>query len=190
MASTVVSIQSGSHRERVLRRRDELVESHLDLVRQIASSIAPSLPARFELDDLIGAGNVGLLKAATNYDPRRHNGTPFSAYARPVIRGAILDSVRREAWNWVDSTRTNVTEVPERSETPDLEGLLDLGRRIERVKRAVDGLGERHRDVIGGYYNEELRLPAVGERLGVGASRASQLHREAIRELRLELVTS
>lgn len=90
----VCSILAGDHAG-LLRRRDELIESHLDLVPQIARSIAGSLPATIELDDLIGAGNVGLLKAATNYNPKLHNNTPFSAYARPVIRGAILDSTLR-----------------------------------------------------------------------------------------------
>lgn len=187
MANKVVSISLGGHRASLLRRRDELIESHLELVRQIARAFLSSLPSSFELDDLIGAGNLGLLKAATNYDPRRHNGTPFSAYARPVILGAIRDSVRRREWDWHEHTRSNVSEMPERAFTPEMEAFLDRVRQAEQVQRAVDGLGERHRAVVDSYYGEEMRLPAVGERLGVGKSRASQLHVEALREIRAEL---
>jgi RNA polymerase sigma factor (sigma-70 family) len=182
-----VSIESGN-RAGLLRRRDELIESNLGLVRLIAESILARVPACFELDDLIGAGWLGLLKAATNYDPRRHNGTPFSAYARPVIRGAILDSIRREAWDFAEVTRTNLTEIPERGVNPDYEARLDREREYTRVRRAVESLGERERAVVETYYGAGERLPAVGERLGVSKSRASQLHVAALRGIRAELV--
>lgn len=186
---SISSARGQSARAGLLRRRDELVESHLDLVRQIAAAIAPHVPAQIELDDLIGAGNLGLLKAATSYNPRRHGGTPFSAYARPVIRGAILDSIRRGAWSWAETMRDNVVEIPERGINPDYEARLDRERELERVERAAAKLGERSRQVLESYYGEEMRLPAVGERLGVGKSRASQLHVAALREIRSELAS-
>lgn len=182
--SKVVSIASGD-RAAVLRRRDKLVEAHLDMVPPIARSIAASLPRSFELDDLIATGFVGLLHAATRYRPKQHNGTPFSAYARPVIRGAILDSVRRG--KYVENTRPSVTEMPEPCECPDMEGTIDAGRRRDRVAAAVANLGPRHQSVMRLHYAEDMRLPAVGACLSVGKSRASQLHMEAVRELRAEL---
>jgi DNA-directed RNA polymerase specialized sigma subunit len=41
--------------------------------------------------------------------------------------------------------------------------------------------------VIEWHYKDELKLPEVGRRLKVGKSRASQLHCEAVRELRGKL---
>lgn len=183
---TVLSISSGDHRAAVLARRDALVETHLDLARSIARSVAASLPRTFELEDLTATGFVGLLKAATNYNPRLHGNTPFTAYARPVIRGAILDSVRRG--KYIENTRASISDIGEPLDrAPDREGDMDRARLASSVARAVDGLGDRHRNVVEWHYHHEERLPVVGERLSVGKSRASQLHCEAIRELRTQL---
>ena len=38
------------------------------------------------------------MHAASRYRPGEHSGTPFSAFARPRVHGAIIDSVRRRAW--------------------------------------------------------------------------------------------
>lgn len=181
----IFSISSGDHRAAVLARRDALVEQHLDLVPPIARAIAASLPRSFELDDLIATGYVGLLHAATRYRPSEHGDTPFSAYARPVVRGAILDSVRRK--HYVENTRPSCAEMPDPAYTPNMEAVIDADRERERVTAAVEGLAPRLRNVVELHYAEDMRLPAVGARLSVGKSRASQLHMAAVRELRAEL---
>lgn len=72
--------------------RDELVRRHLPLVRHLASRFAaPGL----ELEDLVQAGCVGLLKAIDRFDPSR--GLQFSTYAVPVILGEIRRHLRDEA---------------------------------------------------------------------------------------------
>ncbi|MCU1325724.1 MAG: polymerase sigma factor, FliA/WhiG family/RNA polymerase sigma factor, sigma-70 family, partial [Bryobacterales bacterium] len=91
----VVSIEAGSHRARLIERRNELVMSHLDLVESVARSVFAGLPPTFLLEDLIQTGRVALLDAATRYRPQQHGGAPFSAFARQVVRGAILNSTRR-----------------------------------------------------------------------------------------------
>lgn len=78
------------------QRRDQLVEAHLDLVRQLAVRVARRLPPSFELDDLVQQGCLGLLQAADRYDPDLNSS--FDAYARPRIKGAMLDSIRRRHW--------------------------------------------------------------------------------------------
>jgi RNA polymerase sigma factor for flagellar operon FliA len=65
----------------------------LPVVERIAKSIARRLPSFVDLDDLIGAGHVGLMTAM-----RRSAGMDddsFVAYAVTRIRGEILDEVRR-----------------------------------------------------------------------------------------------
>ena len=180
-----VSITSGAHRARVEARRNALVEANLELVRVIARAILASLPPSFELDDLIAAGNLGLLQAATRYRPKQHNGTPFSAYARPVIRGAILDSIKRA--NWREATHDPIDAAPERAVVVNIEDYLDRRRQLQRVATAVSELEERLGSVLDWRYNEELAFSDVGERLGVGRARASQLHGQALAEVR-ELV--
>ena len=77
--------------------RDALVIAHAGLVVAIARRLKSRLPPSFDLDDLIGVGNIALLQAATRYRPGDHAGTPFSVYARQRIRGAMLDSVGKRS---------------------------------------------------------------------------------------------
>lgn len=77
-------------------RRDQLIIKHLPLVTAIASHIQRSLPVHVELDDLVHAGTMGLVDAATKY--RDDKEVAFPTYAKYRIRGAILDGLRQLDW--------------------------------------------------------------------------------------------
>jgi RNA polymerase sigma factor FliA len=77
-------------------RRDELILEHLHIVTAIAGYVQRSLPVHVELDDLIHAGTMGLIDAATKY--REDKEVSFPSYAKHRIRGAILDSLRQIDW--------------------------------------------------------------------------------------------
>lgn len=72
--------------------RERCVHELLPLVRRIARRIHRLLSGA-ELDDLIGDGAVGLVRAVNAYDPAR--GVPIECYARRLILGAMLNGVRR-----------------------------------------------------------------------------------------------
>lgn len=72
--------------------RDELAVKLLPLVRRVAFEMRERLPQHVEVDDLAGAGVVGLLDAVRKFDARKH--VKIETYARHRIRGAILDSLR------------------------------------------------------------------------------------------------
>jgi RNA polymerase sigma factor for flagellar operon FliA len=76
--------------------RDELITDHLHLVTAIAAHVQHSIPVHVELDDLIHAGTMGLLDAATKYCEDKQ--VAFPTYARHRIRGAIIDSLRQQDW--------------------------------------------------------------------------------------------
>ncbi|MBZ5537996.1 MAG: FliA/WhiG family RNA polymerase sigma factor [Acidobacteriia bacterium] len=78
------------------RQREQLVLTHLPLIRFIAHRIAMRLPKWIDSNDLINTGVLGLLDAASKYDVA-HN-VQFKTYAELRIRGAILDSLRRLDW--------------------------------------------------------------------------------------------
>jgi RNA polymerase sigma factor FliA len=77
-------------------KRDHLITEHLSLVTAIAANVQRSLPVHVELDDLIHAGVMGLVDAASKY--RDDKEVAFSTYAKYRIRGAILDSLRQLDW--------------------------------------------------------------------------------------------
>jgi RNA polymerase sigma factor FliA len=74
---------------------DARVEEHLDLVDQVAGSVARNLAGHIDRDELCGYGREGLFDAARRFEADR--GVPFPAYATFRIRGAMLDGVRRLA---------------------------------------------------------------------------------------------
>ncbi len=76
--------------------RDKLVEENVNLVKIIANQIAMHLPPHIDVEDLIGAGIIGLIEAVDNFDPQR--GVKFSTYATIRIRGAIMDQLRSMDW--------------------------------------------------------------------------------------------
>ncbi|MBZ5552625.1 MAG: FliA/WhiG family RNA polymerase sigma factor [Acidobacteriia bacterium] len=78
------------------KQREQLVLTHLPLIRFIAHRIAMRLPKWIDSNDLINTGVLGLLDAASKYDVA-HN-VQFKTYAELRIRGAILDSLRRLDW--------------------------------------------------------------------------------------------
>lgn len=76
--------------------REDLVIQHAALVKRIAWHLAGRLPAGIEVDDLVQAGMIGLLEAASCYQPDK--GASFETFAGLRIRGAMLDQLRREGW--------------------------------------------------------------------------------------------
>ena len=74
--------------------RNEVIERCLPLARSIAAKLrlAHGLTAPF--DDLYASGVDGLMQAAHRFDPTR--GVAFTTFAYYRIRGARLDSLRRD----------------------------------------------------------------------------------------------
>jgi RNA polymerase sigma factor for flagellar operon FliA len=84
----------GAHRGR--DEASELVQRHAELVKRIAYHLVGRLPPSVEVDDLMQAGMLGLLEAASNYAPNR--GASFETYAGIRIRGAMIDALRKLDW--------------------------------------------------------------------------------------------
>ena len=182
----VVSIAAGGHRQRVIQRRNQLVEEHLDLVRVIARTVAQSLPPSFDIDDLIQAGNVALIHAAARYRPDLHGDTPFRAYARQAVRGAIIESIRRR--RYTESTRPSLDAAPEPTATPDHVVAIDEWKKRKQVAKAVERLPEEERAVVEEYYSStEPSLDKVAKVLEMPRVRTLRLHQQAIGRLRAAL---
>ena len=75
---------------RTVLRRNRRVEAHRDLVRPLAIHYARCTGEAS--DDLMQVGLLGLIRAAELY--RAATATPFEAFARPHVRGAILHYLR------------------------------------------------------------------------------------------------
>lgn len=72
--------------------REEQVRAMLPMVRKLARRLRRLVPS-FDVDDLVGDGSIGLLRAVDSFDPQR--GTRLEEYARRLVIGAMLNGIRR-----------------------------------------------------------------------------------------------
>jgi RNA polymerase sigma factor for flagellar operon FliA len=79
-----------------LANRDELIVSHLPMVKFLVGRIASQLPPHLDREDLMSAAIVGLITAAERFDPTR--GVQFKTFVEQRIRGTIMDELRSQDW--------------------------------------------------------------------------------------------
>ena len=116
---------------------DELVHAHMPLVKRIALHLMARLPDHIQLEDLMQAGMVGLLEAASKYECTQ--GATFETYAGIRIRGAIVDEIRRGDWvpRSVHRNSRRISEAVQRVEAKkgreavDAEIAEELGLSLE-----------------------------------------------------------
>ncbi len=120
--------------DRAIEARNRRVEQYRAIVRPLAVHYARCSPE--SLEDLLQVGLMGLIRAAELYSEVRR--TPFEAFARPHIRGAILHYLR-DAAPLVRLPRRQA-ELQERFNR--LQGTLaDRGRPAEALGQLCATLG-------------------------------------------------
>jgi RNA polymerase sigma factor for flagellar operon FliA len=214
----------------------------LALVRRMALRMRDHLPPHVEVNDLVGAGALGLLDALRKFDPSKQ--VKLESYARHRIRGAILDGLRS-----LDGASRDLRQKTKRLEKiyhemtaksggpvtgPEMAAALGISlptwyRTVQELQAAgVDWLlpfgpvnptlvteetlpasneedafarcyrleqkgllqlaqaclPERERLILQLYYEQEMTMKQIGERLGLDESRVSQLHSATLARLR------
>ena len=122
---------------------DELIVRHAELVKRIAYHMAGRLPPSVDVDDLIQAGMVGLMEAATNWSMNR--GASFETYAGIRIRGAMIDALRKLDWaprsvhRQARAVAAAVREIEQRTgrEARDAEVAQHMGLSLEDYHQAL-----------------------------------------------------
>ncbi len=78
------------------QNRDELVLSHLPLVKYLVGRISSKLPSHLDQQDLMSVAVIGLITAAERFDPTR--GILFKTFAEKRVMGSIMDELRAQDW--------------------------------------------------------------------------------------------
>src|ERR671919_387710 len=77
-----------------MRAREALIEHYRYLITKTRQRIIPTVPVKIAPEDLDQEGYIALVKAVDHFDPRRK--VKFESYAISMIRGAMLEYLRRE----------------------------------------------------------------------------------------------
>jgi RNA polymerase sigma factor for flagellar operon FliA len=126
--------------------RDQLVMAHVDLVKAMASRLRRRLPSQIEMSELVSVGVLGLIDAASRYQPTL--GVPFDAFARRRIHGAMLDALRGLDWvpRSVRKMQRQAEETTARlrqslGREPEAEDIAEgLGLSVEDYSRVLDDI--------------------------------------------------
>ncbi len=157
-----------------------IARSLIPLVHEVAAQVARRVPSHVGLDDLVGAGMLGLAGALTRYEEDRAD--TFKGYAEFRIRGAIIDDLRRR----------DIMSRDARIESKKLQKSIDqlsnqLGHQAEADEIAKH-LGVSLED----YREMQLRLNGArlvsSEELELTDDRESPLEDLQRRELRARLI--
>ncbi len=112
--------------------RDQLIVSHLNLVRFLASKFKN----RGEpLDDLIQVGTIGLIKAIDRFDPLR--GLEFTTYATPTILGEIKRHFRDKGWSVRVPRRLQELSAKVNQANDELTNELSRSPSVEEIAKRV-----------------------------------------------------
>jgi RNA polymerase sigma factor for flagellar operon FliA len=98
---------------------EPLMKAYLPLVKNIASGFIRKKPHSLDYDDLVQAGNMGLMEAIGRFNPEM--GASFKTYATIRIRGSILDEINSMDWT-PRSVRKNIKSVLKSIEKHYAEG--------------------------------------------------------------------
>ena|SRR5436305_1273859 len=127
------------------------------------------------------------LRATTGREPSREQvaqavGIGLEEYERSLQR---LESSKQPAIQGADQESDGIDPVdilPSKENSPSQSCIKREESRL--LRESLTLLKPRHQEVLRLYYFEDMGLREIGERLGVGEARVSQLHRQALKELR------
>jgi RNA polymerase primary sigma factor len=187
------------------RALNKLVEANLRFVVKLAAGYRGS---GLEMDDLISEGNLGMMKAAAKFAPRR--GSRFVSYAAPFIRQHMeraieqqngLAKIPRDA-DVADRTanrrpmsvdapmngRTNMSllSVLVNTNSPMADSRVYSEAIEQAVEFALLTLSERERQVVNAFFGieqEHETLAEIAEDMGLKRERVRQIRDRALRRI-------
>lgn len=162
------------------------VLDHLRLVRHVVSKVTGAAGFCGDVDDLISAGTLGLVKAAKAFDPARQ--LEFKTYAFIRIRGAVLDELRGRCFvpagvrqRVRDIRRAYQDLASESGSPPDDEALAQrAGLSVETLLRTLEEARKQNFLSIHGLEDDDSSMEAL-----VPPDAAPQPHAQAERNEQL-----
>jgi RNA polymerase sigma-B factor len=178
------------YEQKDVEARRRLIETHLPLVRSLASRFVRDGE---QFEDLVQVGSVGLIKAVDRFDPRR--GASLRAYAIPTIVGEIRRHLR-DGTQPLRVPRAQRALGPVRAVPLELEAgtardtaaerRLELGEERVLLASGLRTLASRERHIVQLRYYGGLSQRRIAAELGLSQVHVSRLLRQSLGKLRAE----
>ena len=156
----------------------ELVERYIPLANKLAYKKKRSLPNFVDVEELKSAAYLGLVEAASRFDPER--GVAFSTFDYPRVFGAIQDYLREQGWGKKTEPKSAVSldsemDAGEGCALKDLIEAKPERNDDEFIEVVTQNLDKQAKAVLRHYFVDAYSMKEVGEKFGVSESRISQL---------------
>lgn len=156
--------------------RDELIKRYLSFAESLAKKYYKNAPSFIDLSDLISAAQMGLVDAASRFDPNKGS---FITYAYYRIRGEI--------YSWISN------ELREKCISIDIENedgsyLRDTiaSKPANNFDYLIEDLNSIGRKLLTWYYKERLTTKEIANIIGVKQPYVSKLLRKYTSQLRVK----
>lgn len=183
--------------DRSLENRNRLVEAYYPLVEWNALAVVRRMSRRVRVEELIGYGSEGLMRAVERFDPSR--GLQFNTFATHLVRFAIISGLRDDDWlprlerrRANQGTVTPVEMIPmsvclaideDDQFIPLSLATYDQQSTADEWAALLRGLGKRERLLMLMHYREELTFREIGKHFGLSYSRVGQIHKSILERL-------
>jgi RNA polymerase sporulation-specific sigma factor len=173
--------------------RNILIEHNLRLVAHIVKKFENTGE---DAEDLISIGTIGLIKAIESYSQGK--GTKLATYAARCIENEILMHLRSLKKTKKDvSLHDPIGQDKEgneislidvlKSESEDVIDTIQLNMELEKIKKYIDILDEREKEVIISRFGLDLQKEKtqreIAKELGISRSYVSRIEKRALMKM-------
>jgi RNA polymerase sigma factor (sigma-70 family) len=159
--------------------KNNVFEDYLPLVKSIAGKFKYS---NVPFDDLVQEGLLGVIEAQKRYNPEK--GTLFSTYTTYWIRKRIMEYIKKEKKNSLDSFSLNEDWNEELEEKSYNLPEDNYKSNIENPD-IFDGLDEIETKILRFSFEECKPLNVISKELNISRERVRQYKQRALRKLRV-----
>ncbi|MBR2712751.1 MAG: RNA polymerase sporulation sigma factor SigK [Bacilli bacterium] len=177
--------------------RNKLIEHNLRLV----SHIAKKYNSKYDNDDLISIGIIGLIKGIDSFS--KEKGTKLTTYAAKCIENEILMHFRNEKKNMNNISLDekigfdkdgNEIELIDVIKTPDLDYIekINFKDNLNSLLKYINILTDREKTIIfkryGIFNHNELTQKEIANELNISRSYVSRIEKRALTKLLREFI--
>ena len=178
--------------------RNKLIEHNLRLIAYIVKKFETT---NHDVDDLIGIGTIGLIKAVDSYS--RNKNVKLTTYAAKCIENEILMYFRADKKNSKNISiyegisydkEGNEITILDVLQTPDPNFLDEIYKNdnIVLLKKYLEILTNREREIIVKRYglnnNDEMTQKEIAKELGISRSYVSRIEKRATTKILREFM--